>query len=889
MKKWFNIVLTYPKTVIVIIIVITVLLGSGVFKIQFDSSLDAVMPRHDPEYLLNEEVKKTYGNTGKFIIIDVASSDMLQPHILTLVSNLHDDIDEYRRFDEGREMHRLSLLQELSHNKNITKQMLLQTFADDPVFTRYIMQTLQQLDIEGDRLSQRDMTKIIKKFTRTIEVKRNETVDLIISPFTMKDLRGQNDTLYVRDIVEKDETGKRKVPQTAEEIAEFKKRLTNNPAFEKGIYVKDAQGTITDFGILLRLVDQPQYDPLVKEILDIISYYQGAADIVIQGVPVTHHEINEYMKRDLERFIPLVLLAVLIVFYLNFRSVRGMLLPFATLVFADLWVIGLMGHLGFKLNVIGVALPPLMTAVGSSYSIHILNRYYIDYPAISRLGKYKGIMSSSMHISLTVILAALTTALGFFTLITNQVSSIREMGVFAAIGVIFSVIIALSMIPAVLMLLPHKEKKLQFSSKVFAYLSNLSTVDTIVTTLAHWAVKKTPVVMSILFILICIAFFGLSKVNVESSVHAYFKEGDYILVSSKIIGQKFGGSTGLNILIETNKHDGIKNPQFLQFVDTFRDWLVADENIDLNIGRTDAFTDFIKTINLAMHDNDFAYYCIPDTEKDIDSYIDLYGGKDDNDNGLADEFEPYVDRKFTTVNIFARIWEKEGKLLTSSIMHHTINKIGTYLDTHLPDGYTYKITGEPKVLVRMSEYIVRGQIMSLALSLISIFVVVFMLFNNIRAALVALIPISTAVLLNFGVMGFLGIRLDIATAIIASITIGIGIDDTIHFLNTYRHFDKMNIPQDEVILKTLHQSGKAIVYTSIALIFGFLVLVISSFKPVIYFAVLLAVTMITTTIGALLFLPATIYFFKLNLSPKISTSKVGQILNIGKYFELESD
>ncbi|HXK66502.1 MAG TPA: efflux RND transporter permease subunit, partial [Spirochaetota bacterium] len=271
------------------------------------------------------------------------------------------------------------------------------------------------------------------------------------------------------------------------------------------------------------------------------------------------------------------------------------------------------------------------------------------------------------------------------------------------------------------------------------------------------------------------------------------------------------------------------------------------------------------------------------------SYIDLYGGKDDNDNGLADEFEPYVDRKFTTVNIFARIWEKEGKLLTSSIMHHTINKIGTYLDTHLPDGYTYKITGEPKVLVRMSEYIVRGQIMSLALSLISIFVVVFMLFNNIRAALVALIPISTAVLLNFGVMGFLGIRLDIATAIIASITIGIGIDDTIHFLNTYRHFDKMNIPQDEVILKTLHQSGKAIVYTSIALIFGFLVLVISSFKPVIYFAVLLAVTMITTTIGALLFLPATIYFFKLNLSPKISTSKVGQILNIGKYFELESD
>ncbi|HOM11495.1 MAG TPA: efflux RND transporter permease subunit [Spirochaetota bacterium] len=889
MKKWFNIVLTYPKTVIVIIIVITVLLGSGVFKIQFDSSLDAVMPRHDPEYLLNEEVKKTYGNTGKFIIIDVASSDMLQPHILTLVSNLHDDIDEYRRFDEGREMHRLSLLQELSHNKNITKQMLLQTFADDPVFTRYIMQTLQQLDIEGDRLSQRDMTKIIKKFTRTIEVKRNETVDLIISPFTMKDLRGQNDTLYVRDIVEKDETGKRKVPQTAEEIAEFKKRLTNNPAFEKGIYVKDAQGTITDFGILLRLVDQPQYDPLVKEILDIISYYQGAADIVIQGVPVTHHEINEYMKTDLERFLPLVMLVILIVFYLNFRSLRGMILPFATLILADLWVIGLMGHLGFKLNVIGVALPPLMTAVGSSYSIHILNQYYLEQNNINRLGKFKGIRLALTHIALTVILAGLTTFLGFITLATNQVSSIREMGIFSAIGVLFAVLISLTIIPAELMLLPQEGKTITYKSKIISFFSNLNVVENIVKKLAHYAVENSLTVITALVLALGVAFVGLINVKVESSVHAYFKEGDYVLTSSKIIGQKFGGAYGLNILIDTGKIDGVKDPQFLTFIDSFREWLIADENIDLNIGRTDAITDFIKTINLAMHDNDFAYYCIPETQKDVDSYIDLYGGKDDNDNGLADEFEPYVDRKFTTVNIFARQWEKEGKLLSSHMMHNIIRKISMYLDHNLPEGYTYKISGEPKVLVRMSDYIVQGQIMSLALSLVSIFMIVLLLFRNIKAACVSLIPISTAVLLNFGVMGFLGIRLDIATAIIASITIGIGIDDTIHFLNTYRHFHLQGLSQKDVILHTLNRAGVAIVYTSLALIFGFLVLVISSFKPVIYFSILLATTMITTTLGALLFLPATINLLRLDLSPSKSTSKVWQYFNIGKYFELESE
>lgn len=889
MKRLLSIVLTYPKATIAIIMGITLLLGSGLFKIQFDSSLDAVMPKHDPDYLLNEEVKKIYGNNGKFIIIDLAADDMLQPEILQQVGNLHDDIEEYRRFDETREMNRLAILQKLSHKKNMSKQQLLDAFSNDPVFYRFVERALTQLDIPTDTLTKDDIKTILTMHKKSIEVKKRETVDIILSPFTMKDLLGKDDTLYVRDIVEKDEFGKRKIPQTAQEIIEFKNRLTNNPAFERGIYLKNDKGIITDFGVMIRLVDQPIYDPLVQEIARITHGYDQYMTIILQGVPFTHHVINDYLKTDLERFLPLVMLAVLIVFYLNFRSIRGMLLPFATLLLADMWVVGLMGHLGFKLNVIGVALPPLMTAVGSSYSIHILNQYYNDHAVIARLCKFRGIQSSLLHISLTVILAGLTTFIGFFTLITNQVSSIREMGVFSAIGVFFAVLISLTLIPATLVLLPQKERKIEFRSKALSLLNFLTIVDRIVTVLARLAVTRSSVVIIVLLAGIMIAITGASKVKVESSVHAYFKEGDYILRSSKIIGQKFGGATGLNILIDTGKPDGVKDPQFLKFIDQFREWLVADENTDLNIGRTDAFTDFIKTINLAMNNNNIAYYSIPNTLEDVDSYIDLYGGKDDNDNGLADEFEPYVDKKFSTANIFARIWEKEGKLLSSNTMYHIIKKISNYLDENLPQAYSYKITGEPKVLVRMSDYIVQGQIMSLALSLASVAFVVFLIFQNWKAAVLSLIPISTAVLFNFGVMGFLGIRLDIATAIIASITIGIGIDDTIHFLNTYRHFNKLGISQSEVITKTLTRAGKAIIYTSIALIFGFLVLIISSFKPVIYFSILLSTTMITTTLGALLFLPATISFLQIDLSSVGAKSKMWEYINIGKYFELEGE
>jgi len=218
-----------------------------------------------------------------------------------------------------------------------------------------------------------------------------------------------------------------------------------------------------------------------------------------------------------------------------------------------------------------------------------------------------------------------------------------------------------------------------------------------------------------------------------------------------------------------------------------------------------------------------------------------------------------------------------------------INNIKPYLKEKIPTGYTFKTSGEPKIMVRLMHYIVKGQMMSLFFSLIVVALVVFLLFKNFYAGLTALIPICVAVLFNFGIMGWFGIRLDVATAIIASVTIGIGIDDTIHFLNTYRHFRSLGCSMDETIAKTLTISGRAIVYTSLALIFGFLILTVSNFKPIILFSFLTAVTMVATTIGALLVLPAVIKAADLNLQEQAADSRVWKYLDIGRLFRSEEN
>ncbi|MEZ4578998.1 MAG: efflux RND transporter permease subunit, partial [Desulfobacterales bacterium] len=244
---------------------------------------------------------------------------------------------------------------------------------------------------------------------------------------------------------------------------------------------------------------------------------------------------------------------------------------------------------------------------------------------------------------------------------------------------------------------------------------------------------------------------------------------------------------------------------------------------------------------------------------------EIYSDTDADSDGRVDRFESYIDPDFRTCNVMTRLGQNGDGLLGTAGLKHIEKRISNYLKATLPTEYDFKITGYPLMLIKSVDYIVYGQVQSLLLTLLVIFVVVLILLKDIRAALLSLIPMMVAVIINFGIMGWFGIHLDIATSIIAAITIGIGVDDTIHFLNTFRYYRKQAMSVDAAIEKTLQVSGKAIIFTSLALIFGFSVLELSTFKPLMLFGFLMAVTMVATTIGALLILPCAIKFTGIRL------------------------
>ena len=861
MDRYIRFVLKWPISILVVFFIVTIILASGMLKLQFDTSITTFMPTSDIEYENYEKVKEIYGDCDTFVILNITDKNLWQHETFERINDLIIDLEEFEDYNATLEQQRLAQLDRLLANQTITGDALLSHFTHDPPFKRLLARKLEIISGDLGQLSNRIKRKLKSAVVSANELKSSEMIDDIISALTTKDITGEDDTLETIDLIETDSDGNRILPKTDEEFQAFIEKLRRNPVFEQGIYVTDAKGNITDLGIIIRFTDMSNSDPIAREILEIVNSHKELT-ITPQGQPIIYIWINDYMQQDLARLIPLVMLVVVIIFFINFKSIRGVILPFSTLAMATLWILGLMGHLGAKITTVGTSIPILMIAVGSSYAIHILNQYYADYNLITKEGKTDGLQHAMGHISITVFLTGLTTFVAFMTLATHQISAISEWGLFSAIGVLFAVLISASIIPAALKLLPHKPGGARFSNGKGV---DSPVIDPIIRLMSIGAIRHYKKVMAVVLVLLVVSVIGLLKIKVDTELLRNFKKDDYIRTSAKMICEKYGGRWGFNIVIDSGKPDGVKCTKYLNTISDFRAWLQSDENKDLCIGRTDAFPDFLKTMNMAMNNDDPTCFSNPACNMDILDYLEIYSDDDDNSDGRIDQFEPYVDTEFSACNVLARLGEDGDTLLGTSGMQHIFKKISDHLDQTLPDGYSYKITGHPSLMVQSAGYIVNGQIKSLLLTLVVIGIMILILLKDFKAGLLSLIPMTVAVIINFGIMGWFGIYLDVATSTIATITIGIGVDDTIHFLNTFRYYRRLGEDIDTAIQHTMEVAGKAILFTSMALIFGFSVMGFSTFNPIILFGLLMAITMVATTIGALIVLPSAIKLTKVRL------------------------
>ncbi|MCP4761330.1 MAG: hypothetical protein GY870_06085, partial [archaeon] len=299
-EKYLGLIIKYPKAVLCIITIITVFMFMGLLKLEVDNSLDVIMPKEDEEYISYKKIQEIYGNVGNFILMDVSSDNGLwNQKTFKDIDNLVVDIEEYKKYNEKLENHRLDRFKMLLAGDEIKFKDFLDNFNDDASFQRLIKRKKKKIFHDRDILNKDELEILEKELLRVKEIKKLRRVDAIVSAFTIKNMKGDQDSLVTYDLIKKDSKGRRVLPKTEDEFEKLRKDMTKNPFFEKGIYARDPEsGEISDFGIVIRMDTKKNMEHISNEIWDISESYDDIK-VVSNGLPIVAIHMNEYIHNGL--------------------------------------------------------------------------------------------------------------------------------------------------------------------------------------------------------------------------------------------------------------------------------------------------------------------------------------------------------------------------------------------------------------------------------------------------------------------------------------------------------------------------------------------------------------------------------------------------------------
>ena len=574
----------------------------------------------------------------------------------------------------------------------------------------------------------------------------------------------------------------------------------------------------------------------------------------IAGEPVLITAIGSFMIKDLIILFPIVIIVLSGFLYLSFRHFRGVFLPLLSVFISTVWTLGTIALLGKSISIVTTALPVLLVAVGSAYGIHIIHHYYEDRAL--GMEKEEALKKALKDFGIGVIMAGLTTFAGFASLYTSSVIPLKEFGVFAAIGVIYALLASLILIPAILRLgrLPKKIEKMKLTSEEDLEKES-DKVSHILRNTGTFIAKNSKTIIVFYALAVIIFAIGAYFIKVEINPIEYFKKTTDIYISDEYIRNNFSGTSTLNIVINTNKQNGVLDVELMKKIESLQEKIKGFDNI----GKVTSIVDFIKKMHQTMNYGDPNFYKIPDEVFDekgnkiemseenkkealrsiMLSYIDQY---DKDDTRLM------IDSTKSKLKI--GIILKTGSTIATKEVTEKIKKLAS--ETINQD---LGFSGVNTLYLEVNKLIVNGQIWNIISSAIMVAILVGIMFKSLLIGSISILPLLIAIVFNFAIMALFNVHLDVATAIIANIAIGTGVDYTIHFLNGYTILRKKGETKEQAIINTGVRNGKAILINALSVAAGFLVLCLSNFKPLINVGWIIALTMITTSFLALTLIP----------------------------------
>jgi uncharacterized protein len=547
------------------------------------------------------------------------------------------------------------------------------------------------------------------------------------------------------------------------------------------------------------------------------------------GDPFSQWRATQAISKDLGLLLPITSLCIALVLWFSFRSWVAVVVPLMTIGLGLLWLLGIMGFANARFTILALMLPTLLLAIGCSYLIHVFNQVGLVNGSKTNESSPSEIIQEALEfIVLPVVVSALTILAGFLSLAFTHIPAIRETSIFAATGALITMVLSLTFVPAVLVLLGRRGTS--FATGLGGSLAGLIVrVGRTATTKETWLYVVTALV-------VIVSLIGMRRIQIDIDYFHFFKAGSETSVGLEEVGKRLSGAVNFDVIVEGDRAGAIETPATLERLAQLQNWA---EHANFGIDRTISIVEFVRHLNRAFNNNSPAAYQIPNDERVL---------KD-----LLSEKEPL--RGFLTADgRKARILIR-SRLSGSREMATAIAEIERHGAEMFP-GFRVYATGTLALMNRTSDSIGREQIQSVTIALLTIYVMLALLFRSWRVGLTALVPNLVPVLFFFGFMGWRGIPLNITTSLVASVVLGLAVDNSVQFIVRFRQAQKSACPVRDAIILSLRLSGRPIIYANIALAATFAIFTISNFQPIGSFGVLSAVTILGCLVEDLVLLPA---------------------------------
>ncbi len=824
-----KIILERPRLILLCLLVVIAFLGYKAKDFKLDASTETLILQTDEDFIYSRIIKARYGGHDYLLMIYTPANDLFSDEALAQLTRLRDDLRQ---------------LKGVSSVISILDAPLLKS-SPEPVGEREPavgIQTLESPTVDR-QLAKIEFSKspLYQNLLISPDLKTTALQINLHTDDHYQDMSTRRDLLRIKQADE---------PLTASELVEFK--------------------NITEQLEKLREKNKKIRHQDIAKIRAIMDNYRRGAELFLGGVSMIADDMISFIKNDLKVFGIGVLLFLIVTLSIIFRNSRWVLLPMLCCSFSAISMMGLLGMFGWQVTVVSSNFISLQLIITMAITIHLIIRYR-ELAFNNPEAEQRKLVLDTVRLMITPCLyAALTTIAGFGSLLLCDLLPVKTFGWMMIAGIIVSLAVTFLLFPAGLMVVPknpHRPDRIKKNS-----------THSLTSLLAGFTGTHGTTILVTSGIIFIISLLGISRLVVENSFINYFKDTTEIYQGLKVIDQKLGGTTPLDVIIEIDEpetssqvpapgSDAKSGDEFDEFdefdesesaEDDEKYWFTADKMARITEihDYLDSLPETGKVLSLATMlkiAEDF------NNGQPLDNFqlALLYGELPDKFRTMA--LNPYVSVEHDQVRYAIRVRDSEESLrrdeLLKKIKYDLINKLGLREDhVHL--------TGLLVLYNNMLQSLFESQILTLGVVVVALMGMFLILFRSFKIALIAMAPNLLAIGAVLGVIGWLNIPLDMMTITIAAISMGIAVDNTIHYI--YRFKQEFNVEPNYVktVFRCHGSIGYAMYYTSVTIIIGFSILALSNFLPTIYFGLLTGLAMLIAFIAALTLLPQLLIVFK---------------------------